>query len=292
MEQKKGRTEGEVLTYIRYKYVVTYYWISLVGVPVTTCHLPIQLTEYVSSCSTMNTSTHDINVSLEPHLVQSLARIFPFLRIELVNEVEKYIADPPPPIIPYKTLYAVSQWARTEQGMKSLNSNAMDPHSYTMISLLAGTTTSPERKFGDYIPPKEPEEIEANRIRERKAITALLNALLSIGGVGFAGWWAADRTGWKNEWVCTPLLTLTVFAKSHQRALFAFFAAIIVAVAEAGLYLIWQSRQSKPIVSRTKIRSAKHKKVDLSTETDSDTAVEPKAIPHPGEEMATLRHRR
>jgi len=145
-----------------------------------------------------------------------------------------------------------------------------------MISLLAGTTTSPERKFGDYIPPKEPQEIEANRSREKKAITVLLNAFLSIGGVGFAGWWAADHTGWKNEW----------------RVLFALFAAIIVAVAEAGLYLIWQSRQSKPNVSRTKRRSAKHKKVDPSTETDSDTvAVEPKAITDPKEETATLRRR-
>jgi hypothetical protein len=157
--------------------------------------------ESVSSFSTMSTSTPDINVSLEPHLAQSLAKIYPLLRHELENELEKYVADPPPSIIPYKTLYAVSQWTRTELGKKALGSNGMDPHSYTMISLLAGTTTSPERKFGDYFPPKEPEEIEANRIKERKAITVLLNALLSIAGVGFAGWWAADRTGWKYEWV-------------------------------------------------------------------------------------------
>ncbi len=34
-----------------------------------------------------------------------------------------------------------------------------------MIALLAGTTTSPERKFGSYAPPKDPEEIEAERVR-------------------------------------------------------------------------------------------------------------------------------
>ena len=77
----------------------------------------------------------------------------------------------------------------------------MRPHDYSMVSLLAGTTSSPEGKFGTYIPPKEPEQIEAERANERKSITALLNALLSIGGVGFAAWWAADKTGWRNEWV-------------------------------------------------------------------------------------------
>jgi hypothetical protein len=70
-----------------------------------------------------------------------------------------------------------------------------------MVSLLAGTTTSPERKFGAYTPAKEPEELEAEKKKERKAITALLNALLSIGGSGVATWWAADKTGWQNEWV-------------------------------------------------------------------------------------------
>ena len=161
-----------------------------------------QFSPCVSSFSTMSISAPDINISLEPHLVQSLARIFPLLPHELLNELEKYIADPAPPLIPYKTLQAVSQWTRTEHGKKSLKTHDIDPYSYVMISLLAGTTTSPERKFGNYIPRKEPEEIEANRIRERRAITVLLNALLSIGGVGFAAWWAADKTGWKDEWVC------------------------------------------------------------------------------------------
>ncbi|KIM44533.1 hypothetical protein M413DRAFT_17583 [Hebeloma cylindrosporum] len=224
----------------------------------------------------MSNSNPDINISLEPHLVQSLAAVFPLLPHELANELEKYIADPPPFLIPYKVLHAVSQWTRTEHGKKSLKSNGIDPSSYVMISLLAGTTTSPERKFGDYIPSKEPEEIEANRIREKRAITVLLNALLSIGGVGFAAWWAADKTGWKDEW----------------RVLFALFAAIVVAIAEAGLFLIWQSRQSKPNVSRTKRRSAKHKKVDPLPEPNPDPVIEQNSVTGSSEEMATLRQRR
>ena len=77
----------------------------------------------------------------------------------------------------------------------------MKPHDYSMISLLAGTTSSPEGKFGTYVPPKEPEQIAAERVYERKSITALINALLSIGSVAFAAWWAADKAGWRNEWV-------------------------------------------------------------------------------------------
>lgn len=70
-----------------------------------------------------------------------------------------------------------------------------------MIALLAGSTTSPERKFADYVPPKDPEVVQTEKMKERKTITALLNALLSIVGSGLAAWWAADKTGWKNEWV-------------------------------------------------------------------------------------------
>lgn len=70
--------------------------------------------------------------------------------------------------------------------------------------------------------------------------------------------------------------------------LFALFAAIVVAVAEAGLYLIWQSRQSKPNVSRTKRRSAEHKKVDPLPETNVDPVVPIGA----SEEISSLRQRR
>ena len=145
--------------------------------------------------------TSEISVSLETHLLQGLNRISPILPRHLANDLTQYLVHPPPIAIPYKTLFAISQWTRTDDGQKALQAHSMRSHDYSMVSLLAGTTSSPEGKFGTFIPPKEPEQIEAERANERKSITALLNALLSIGGVGFAAWWAADKTGWRNEWV-------------------------------------------------------------------------------------------
>lgn len=146
-------------------------------------------------------STTDVNISLEPHLLGALRPVYPLLPQELARQLEQYLAVSPPATIPYKILSGLSQWTRTDEGQKALKSNDLDAHSYSMIALLAGTTTSPERKFGSYAPPKDPEEIEAQRVKERKAITALLNALLSIGCVGFAAWWAGGKTGWTPEWV-------------------------------------------------------------------------------------------
>jgi hypothetical protein len=146
-------------------------------------------------------STTDINISLETHLLHGLNLIAPTLPHQLTNDLAQYLVDPPPLTIPYKTLFAISQWTRTTDGQKALQARSLNPHDYSMISLLAGTMSSPEGKFGTYIPPKEPEQIGAERANERKSITALINALLSIGGVAFAAWWAADRTGWRNEWV-------------------------------------------------------------------------------------------
>ncbi|KDR80570.1 hypothetical protein GALMADRAFT_222168 [Galerina marginata CBS 339.88] len=220
----------------------------------------------------MSISTPDINISLEPHLAVSLRDLYPLLPQETAQELAQYLAHPLPPLIPYKIILKISQWARSDGAEKALKSRSLDPHAYSMIALLAGTMTSPDRKFGDYVPPKEPEEIEADRIRERKDITYLINALLSIACVGFAAWWAADKTGWANEW----------------RVLFALFAAIVVAVSEAGLYLIVQSRRSKTNVPR-KTRSARHKKVDPVSEASSD---DPKAITDSAAGTATLRHRR
>ena len=156
-------------------------------------------TSILSSVSALMTS--EIKVSLETHLLHGLNRISPILPHHLANDLAQYLVDPPPLAIPYKTLFAISQWTRTDDGQKALQAHSIRPHDYSMISLLAGTTSSPEGRFGTYIPPKEPEQIEAERAKERKSITALINALLSIGGVGFAAWWAADKTGWRNEWV-------------------------------------------------------------------------------------------
>ncbi|KAF8159621.1 hypothetical protein B0H34DRAFT_411350 [Crassisporium funariophilum] len=211
----------------------------------------------------MSNSTPDtaINISLEPHLADTLTPLLPVLPQELADQLAAYVTEPRPALIPYSTLFAVSQWARTSGGEKALDACSLKIHDYTMISLLAGTTTSPERKFGAYLPPKEPEEIEALRI-----------------SVAFAAWWAADKTGWNNEW----------------RVLFALFAAILVAIAEAGLYLIYQSRKSKSKSSRMKKRSARHKKVDSGDEVPPAEELDsPKAIKDASDETSTtLRHRR
>jgi len=100
-----------------------------------------------------------------------------------------------------------------------------------MVSLLAGTRTSPEKNFPksgmtDTVDPEQEAERDRN---DRRAISALLNALLSIIGSGVAVWWAADRLHWKAEW--KVLLALSV--------------AMVVAISEGVLYLIWESRRSK-----------------------------------------------
>ncbi|KAF9054429.1 hypothetical protein BJ165DRAFT_1522962 [Panaeolus papilionaceus] len=222
--------------------------------------------------------TTTINVSLEQHLIQTLAPLTAILPPELSETLSKYLSDPPAPHIPYDTLLAISKWSRTEGGNKCLKSRSLNPQDYNMVSLLAGSLTSPDRKLGEYVPPKDPEEVEAHRARERKQITALVNALFSIGCVGFAAWWVADRSGWKNEW----------------RVLFALFSALVVAVAEGGLFLIYQSRQSQTRNHPLQIHSnARHKKVDLPAEPSEDpSSEEPVTTGVNSRNDSTLKHRR
>jgi hypothetical protein len=50
--------------------------------------------------------------------------------------------------------------------------------------------------------------------------------------------------------------------------LFALFAAVIVAISEAGLFIIWQWQKSKVATLGSKKKyTARHKKVDPPTET-------------------------
>ena len=142
-----------------------------------------------------------LNVSLEPHLVSTLKAVRNILPDELKTELASYIAQPPKTIIPHQLLQKVSGWSRTDGGLKKLRAKSLKPEDYGMISLLAGTTASPEKNFGQYVPPLEPEVLAANRAKERKAITALVNSVFSVIGAGFAAWWGADKTGWKNEYV-------------------------------------------------------------------------------------------
>ncbi|KIY52925.1 hypothetical protein FISHEDRAFT_30048, partial [Fistulina hepatica ATCC 64428] len=169
-----------------------------------------------------------LTISLEYHLVETLR---PLVGIAPDASLEQYISASAS-TIPYDVLQSVSRWARSSAGISALRSRSLNPQDYSMIALLAGVTTSPERKFPPYTPPAEPEVIAAQRAAERKAIAALINGLLSIGGAAFAAFWASGSTGWPQQW----------------RALFTLLVAILVASAEGGLYFIWLERHkpSKP----------------------------------------------
>ena len=91
-----------------------------------------------------------------------------------------------------------------------------------------------------------------------------------------------------------PLLNFIPFLLDarRQRVLFALFAAILVAVAEAGLYLIWQYSKTKRM--EPKKRSSRHKKVDSGSSSPPKGSVDSaKAIKaSPDETLSTLRQRR
>ncbi|KAJ7095907.1 hypothetical protein B0H15DRAFT_937804 [Mycena belliarum] len=184
-----------------------------------------------------------LNISLKTHLLEILTPLTPLLPSELAIQLSPYVSDPIPQTVPYSLLQSVSQWTRTPAGLVALQTASLEPQSYSMIALLAGSVTSPERKFPAYIRAKSPEEAAALKKAERQAITSLINALLSIIGSGFAAWWAAGQTGWKNEW----------------QVLFSLFIAAVVAISEAVLYLIWDSRRSQDRSPRKLKVSAKRR---------------------------------
>ncbi|KAK7031395.1 hypothetical protein R3P38DRAFT_3352642 [Favolaschia claudopus] len=198
-----------------------------------------------------------LNISLEPHLRENLISLPPLLPSDLAEELKSYLSEPAPPTVPYSLLQSISQWSRTPAGQAALESASLELQSYSMVALLAGTVSSPERKFPLYVPEKSPEEVQALRVAERKAITALLNSLLSILGSGFAAWWAAGQTGWKREW----------------QVLFSLFVAAVVAISEAVLYLIWTSRRSAS-QPRRKLQKSAAKRQDERQKTIDASRVE------------------
>lgn len=173
----------------------------------------------------------DLNISLEPHLQDALKPLEGVLPDSLLNQLKPYLEPATSaqsiPTIPYSLLHSISQWSRTPEGLASLKDQNLSPHAYTMISLLAGTTTSPERKFPAYTP-TDPHEERKREYSDKKAVTTVVNGLLSVGGSGAATWWAADKVGWKPEWVRVALfsrvsrrlLTLTRFWLSNRKFCF------------------------------------------------------------------------
>jgi len=152
--------------------------------------------------------THDLADRLEPLkriLPPNLATLIPSLP---PSRSPPTTAAPLDPVttsaltVPYSLLHSISKWTRTEEGAVALSANSLNPRSYEMVSLLAGSITSPERKFPPHKTGNNDPLADARReINDRKAVVTLINALLSIGGSGAATWYATGVVGWRNEWV-------------------------------------------------------------------------------------------
>ncbi|KIP08817.1 hypothetical protein PHLGIDRAFT_361177 [Phlebiopsis gigantea 11061_1 CR5-6] len=230
----------------------------------------------------------DVNISLEQHLVETLEPLVPVLPDDISADLSAVLgaasnashtpssAPPPPsahdtawsqPLIRHSLLSTISTWTRTAEGRKALTSHRppLDPNSYAMVALLAGTRTSPEKKF-PVVPVPIPGADARKELNDRRAVTAVFNALLSIFGAGAATWWAADRLRWKDEW----------------KALLALAAAIVVASSEAILYLIWSSRRSNstPRVARGTRKESRIAAVEGSSDS-------PQTLPESSQEDNT-----
>ncbi|KAJ3540041.1 hypothetical protein NM688_g6282 [Phlebia brevispora] len=193
---------------------------------------------------TAKSSNDDLNISLEPHLAEALEQLVPLLPENLSYELKPILSKDPLstqvgtnpantdaiPLIPYSLLFAISTWTRSPEGDASLKEHDLAPSAYAMITLLAGSRTSPEKKFPPASTPSDQHRDEPSReLNDRRAVTAVLNAMLSVLGAGVAVWWAADRLRWKDEW----------------KVLLALLAAIVVAASEAILVLIWNARRAR-----------------------------------------------
>jgi hypothetical protein len=100
-------------------------------------------------------------------------------------------------------------------------------------------------------PPPPPPEVDPSE--DRREITALINGLFSVVGVGFAAWWAAGNIHWRNETVGSSDLGVQwQLTSCIQRVLLALASSIIVAIAEGVLYAIWSSHSEKRKQTRQK----------------------------------------
>lgn len=149
-----------------------------------------------------------LNVSLELHLRDALAALLQILPEETSQQLTLRLSSEENhttvvPVVPYELILKISSWCQTTNGKAALQacSPPLDPQSYTMVSLLAGTRTSPEKHFPPYTA-KDPEEDQRLRTKDRKAIATLVNAVVSVVGTGLATWFASEYTGMQLEWVC------------------------------------------------------------------------------------------
>ena len=153
----------------------------------------------------------ELNVSLEPHLSDALSPLQAVLpeplRSQLLRTLEQRTnaRNHAMPVVPYALLSSISAWTRSAEGLAALQGckPPLQSSDYSMIALLAGTRTAPDRKYPTNFAPldRDNQPLSPRDLNDRRAITTLFNALLSILGSGVATWWAADRLLWQNEWV-------------------------------------------------------------------------------------------
>ncbi|KAI0320887.1 hypothetical protein OF83DRAFT_1043446, partial [Amylostereum chailletii] len=187
-----------------------------------------------------------VEVSLESQLLDALkplpgilpehldSQLSPLLSSSLTNELPPNTSAllrngiQRKPVIPYPILLSLSKWSRTPEGKAALQGHTppLDPREYDMVALLAGTRTMPNARFPVPERSLEPAQIARREMNDRRAIVAVLNALLSVGGAGAATWWAAQQVGWKDEW----------------KVILALLVASAVGISELVLYMIWESR--------------------------------------------------
>ncbi|KAG8691604.1 hypothetical protein FRC11_015041 [Ceratobasidium sp. 423] len=184
-----------------------------------------------------------IKLDIEPPELQTL------LREHIKPTVEDTSTE-----VPYDLITGIAKWSESDKGKETLKDEGLDPSSYSLIPLLAGTTFAPSSKP----PPPPPPEHDPSE--DRRAITALINGLFSVVGVGFAAWWAAGNVYWRNE----------------TRVLLALAASIIVAISEGVLYLIWSSHLEKRKEQRKRRKGSKSK-------SKSKAALEERSVEIEGE---------
>lgn len=156
-------------------------------------------------------SNTDLNVALNEGAYKDLLDIWGILPSKLAAQLDASTPpkDSPSPTptsrpVPYTVLLSISRWARTDSGRDALLAHQppKDPRNFDMIALLAGSTTSPEKHFPTPVGGwAEEERTRKREMNDRRAITNVINAMLSIGGCGVATWYAAGVAGWQNEWV-------------------------------------------------------------------------------------------
>ncbi|KAF8557776.1 hypothetical protein OG21DRAFT_1456936 [Imleria badia] len=206
-----------------------------------------------------------LNVSLEPHLRDALVVLLRILPEETSQQLTSRLSSEEKtavvPVIPYELILKISRWCQTTNGKAALQacSPPLDPQSYMMVSLLAGTRTSPEKHFPPYAA-KDPEEDQRLQTKNKKAIATLVNAVLSVVGTGVATWFASEHTRMRLEW----------------RALSAVCAALVIAFTEIVLYMIWDSRyMSRPRQPARKYVIVQHKD---AAENSGEPDIVPRAV--------------